>query len=254
MSGDLVALAVFVGLLFAVYLLPPDTSLAQVREAGLLRACVPTSYPPLVTGEANAPGIDVELLRELAKRMDVGLSLNSNSAMGRDFNPRNWGVTRAQCEIIAGGVVGSVGTRSFLEITPAYTETGWAMTAPTIGDLRGKRVGVFTGISGLDRLALSRYLREREAQIIVVPNAADLADGIARGRFDVAITEALLARRTAAAQGWPVAWLPGELGPQPLVYGLWKGDLTLKREIVSAFDSLMRDGTARAIIARYAPQ
>ena len=39
------------GLLAAVNFLPPDTSLGEVRAAGVLRACVPTAYPPLVTGD-----------------------------------------------------------------------------------------------------------------------------------------------------------------------------------------------------------
>ena len=51
------------GLLGAVYLLPPDTALQQVRAAGALRVCLPPSYPPLVTGDPSAPGIDVELLQ-----------------------------------------------------------------------------------------------------------------------------------------------------------------------------------------------
>lgn len=43
------------GLLAAVNLLPPDTSLSEVRAAGVLRACLPTAYPPLVTGDPAAP-------------------------------------------------------------------------------------------------------------------------------------------------------------------------------------------------------
>jgi len=54
------------GLLAGVYLLPADTSLREVRRAGLLRACMPPLYPPLVTGTPEAPGLDVELLRALA--------------------------------------------------------------------------------------------------------------------------------------------------------------------------------------------
>ena len=41
--------------------------------------------------------------------MKVRLALNVNPAMGRDFNPSNWRITRAQCEIVAGGVVTSRG-------------------------------------------------------------------------------------------------------------------------------------------------
>ena len=55
------------GLLAGVYLLPADTSLSEVRRGGLLRACMPPVYPPLVTSDPSAPGIDVELLRALAE-------------------------------------------------------------------------------------------------------------------------------------------------------------------------------------------
>src|SRR5271163_3888270 len=155
--------ALIFGLLVAVNLLPPDTSLSEVRAAGVLRACVPTTYPPLVTGDPAAPGIDIELLGALAKNMGLRLIVSANAAMGRDFNPRNWHITRAQCDVLAGGVVGSPQTRSFLETSPSYAQTGWAfLSREPIGQLAGRRAGVLVGISGLDRLALSRFLREQK--------------------------------------------------------------------------------------------
>ena len=85
---------VTLSLLGAVYALRPDTSLSEARKAGVLRACMPPAYPPLVTGDRDAPGIDVELLRAVAKDMGVELAVSTNQAMGQDFNPRNWRVTR----------------------------------------------------------------------------------------------------------------------------------------------------------------
>jgi hypothetical protein len=38
-----------------------------------------------------------------------------------------------------------------------------------------------------------------------------------------------------------------------VVFGLWKGDLTLKRAIVSALDQAQRNGEIATIIARYSP-
>jgi ABC-type amino acid transport substrate-binding protein len=245
------------GLLAAVNLLPPDTSLSEVRAAGVLRACLPTSYPPLVTGDPAAPGIDVELLRGLARSMDVRLVASTNAAMGRDFNPRNWHITRAQCDVLAGGVVASPQTRSFLETSPSYAETGWAVVVPKpigeqrLGDLAGRRAGVLVGISGLDRLALSRLLREQKVEVTIVSDAAELEQGLRDGKFDVGVTEFLLAGQIAARQGWKVDWAPPVLARYPLVLGLWKGDLTLKRSIVSSLDKLERNGDVAAIMSRY---
>jgi ABC-type amino acid transport substrate-binding protein len=240
------------GLLGGVYALPPDTSLSEVRKSGLLRVCMPPSYPPLVTGNSEAPGIDVELVQAVARKIGVRMVVNLNQAMGLDFNPRNWRVTRAQCEVLAGGVVASPTTRSFLETSPSYAQTGWALVAPKPpADIQGRRVGVLTGISGLDRLALSRYLRAQAAEVTIVPNAAEFVQGLRAGRFDVGVTERLLGGQLAAREGWSVEWAAAELPRYPVVFGLWKGDLTLKRAIVSGLETLARDGEVAKIIARY---
>jgi polar amino acid transport system substrate-binding protein/cystine transport system substrate-binding protein/membrane-bound lytic murein transglycosylase F len=87
------------GLLAGVYLLPADTSLSEVRRgapaclhaAGLSAArhqrcqCRPASMS-IAAGaarEARAEAFD-----------------HAQSAIGQDFNPRNWRVTRAQCEVL----------------------------------------------------------------------------------------------------------------------------------------------------------
>jgi ABC-type amino acid transport substrate-binding protein len=251
---DVITFTGVFGLLGAVYLLPPDTALQQVHAAGTLRVCIPPSYPPLVTGHPAAPGIDVELLQSIAGELGVRLVTVANPAMGRDFNPRAWRITRAQCEVLAGGVVGSATTRSFLDTTPGYAETGWAWLAPHPSvSLQGQRVGVLVGVSGLDRVALGAWLRAAKAQVTVVTDAAALAQGLQDGRFDVGVTERLLAVQLAGPKGWSVGWMPAELVRYPIVFGLWKGDLTLKRAIVSAQQRVRRSGEMDRIIARYIP-
>jgi ABC-type amino acid transport substrate-binding protein len=257
---DVITFAGVFGLLGAVYLLPPDTALQQVRASGTLRVCMPPSYPPLVTGDPAAPGIDIELLQAIARDLGVRLVTVVNPMMGRDFNPRAWRITRAQCEVLAGGVVGSPITRSFLDTTPGYAETGWAWLsphpdiAPPLGQpFKGKRVGVLVGVSGLDRVALAAWLRAAKTDVTIVADATELERGLADGRFDAGITERLSAVALAAPRGWAVGWMPAELSRYPIVLGLWKGDLTLKRAIVSAQQRVERSGEMATIMARYIP-
>src|SRR5271166_930899 len=251
---DIISFAGVFGLLGAVYLLPPDTALRQVRAAGTLRVCLPPSYPPLVTGDPTKPGIDVDLLRAITRELGVSLVTVVNPAMGRDFNPRNWRITRAQCEVLAGGVVGSAITRSFLETTQTYARTGWAWISPHTGaSLEGRRIGVLVGVSGLDRVALAAWLRAAKAQVTVTLDATELVQGLKNGRFDVGITERLLAVELATPLGWNIGWMPAELGRYPVVLGLWKGDLTLKRAIVSVMRRMQHNGELAAITARYIP-
>lgn len=241
-----------IGLLLLVAFLPPDTSLSEVEENHAIRACVPTTYPPLVTGDPDRPGIDIEILRAVADYLGVKLLLSPNDAMGRDFNPRNWAITRGNCQVLAGGVVDSTLTQSFLDTGPPYAKTGWALVAPApLENIDGLTVGALTLVSGLDRIGLASYLRRKKVTARVVRNAQDLVDGIASGVLDGGITEMLLAGGLAADNDWWVTPLPDELARYNLVIGLWKGDLTLKRKIDKAFRQFESDGTLAAILQRY---
>ena len=249
---DLRPLLAIVFLLAAVYLLPTDTSLDQIRQAGVLRACVPTSLPPLVTGNQADPGIDVEILQHIADDIGVRLLLLTNSGIGRDFNPHNWRVTRAQCQIIAGGVIASTTTRSFLETTQPHLETGWALILPVpLDTLADSTVGFFAGVTGLDRIALSRFLRDQQARARIVNDVPILVDGLYQGEFAAGVSEALTARVIAGENDWQVQWLPEALGREPVALGLWKSDLTLKRSVERALQRLERRGGLQEIIERY---
>jgi ABC-type amino acid transport substrate-binding protein len=249
---DTIGTLPILGLLAAVYLLPPDTSLSEVRHAGVLHVCLPPVDPPFVTGDSQAPGIDVEILQALARELGLKLAPVPEPAMGRDFNPRGWHVTRAACEVLAGGVVASPTTRSFLETSLPYAQTGWALLAPLpVAELHARKIGVFTPPSGLDRIALASHLRAAQVQPILVSSADALVAGLRDGRFEVGVTERLLAERIANRESLVADWLPGDLPRYPVAFGLWKGDLTLKRAIGSGLERLERDGTTAAILAKY---
>lgn len=247
--------------LAAVYLLPPDTSLAEVRRAGTLHVCLPSLAAPFVTGDAKAPGIDIEILQALARDLGLTLAPVPEPAMGRDFNPRSWHVTRAACEVLAGGLAASPMTRSFLETSPPYAETGWALltlqppsssaSAGSLADLHGRKVGVFAPPSGLDRIALATALRAQEAEVIVLPNAQALTTGLREGRFEAGVTEKLTADRIADSEHLAVDWLPGDLPRYGVAFGLWKGDLTLKRAFAGALEQHIKDGSVATILMRY---
>ncbi len=249
---DVLSFGAVLALLVCVSLLPPDTSLKEVEATASLKACVPPLYPPLVTGDPDRPGIDIELLRAVAGHMGVSLQISENRAMGRDFNPRNWNLNRAQCQVIAGGVVNSAQTRSFLETGPPYADTGWAVVSRApLASIEGLRIGTLALVSGLDRIGLASFLRAGSATARVVANPDALVAGIAEGTLDAGVTEAMLASQLASENNWAVAWAPPELSRYHLVFGLWKGDITLKRAIEEAFAALAADGTIAAILDRY---
>jgi polar amino acid transport system substrate-binding protein/cystine transport system substrate-binding protein/membrane-bound lytic murein transglycosylase F len=217
--------------------------LDAVEKSGVLRACLPPSYPPLVNGEA---GLDVELLRGAAGELGVGFVAVGVPEMGRSFDPHGWRVTRAQCDLLAGGVLDTPVTRSFLDVTAAHAVTGWAWIGkgPSF-----RRVGVLVSATGLDRVGLAAWLQGAGATVEVLPDGEAAIAGLRGGRLDVVITERLLAVDMARREGLLVGWV----GPErvSVVFGLWKGDVTLKRAVSAAFARLEQRGEVARLRERY---
>ena len=249
---DAATISFVAGLLALVYVLPPDTSLSEIQRIGLLKVCVPPSYPPLVTDDPDAPGFEVELLEEIAQRLDLRLVLSVNSAINADFNPANWRVTRAQCQVIAGGIAATELTRSFLDTTEPHLDTGWVLIGEDPGaSLSGRTVGFFAGLSGRDRLALGRTLRSAGATVRLLQSREDLANAIASNEVDVGITDALAGRQIANERDWTVIWLYAEWDRDPIAFGLWKGDVTLKRALVATIGEIEAEGRFEELGRRY---
>ncbi len=248
-------LAVVFALLFAVSFLPPDNALREVNAAGRIAVCMPPDYPPLVIqGGGERPGFDVELVRAVAERSGWRLTVVTNSAMGRDFNPRSWRVTRAQCRMLAGGLALSPMTRSFLDTTPGHLRTGWVMVGAAADPpvlAAGTRVGFFPGLSGLDRIGLGQYLRGIGVEVRLVSDARALRTGLEDGDFDVAITEALLADQTFEDEAWAVEWMPEETGHFPVGIGFWRGDLTLRMHVERVLNELADEGVVADLAETY---
>jgi len=113
-------------------------------------------------------------------------------------------------------------------------------------------VGVFPGLSGFDRVALGRLLRGAGAEVVVVNDRAELQAGLAGGDFVFAVTESLAARQIAADTGLRVRWLSDGFDRLPIAFGLWKGELTLKRAVNRALEQMQSSGRTDAILADYA--
>ncbi len=247
-------IAFIAALLTAISFLPPDTSLADRQKAGVLKVCVPASYPPLITGNPAEPGYDAELVEAIANELDLRLTLNTLPAIGQDFNPRNWFLTRAQCDLVAGGVADTAQTRGFLQTIPTDAETGWVgISANGSMPASGSVVGVLPGTSGLDRLALSTWLRQQGLRAQLLRSPAQLQSSLESGAITAAITERFVAGTIDLKENtFGLFWLPESIFPHyRMALGLWKGDQTLKRAVAKALDNLAKTGALTALEERY---
>ena len=91
----------------------------------------------------------------------------------------------------------------------------------------------------------------RPSRSTLAPSADALVAGLRDGRFEAGVTDKLSADQIAAREHWPADWLPGDLPRMPLAFGLWKGDLTLKRAVAGGLERLERNGAVAAVLVRY---
>lgn len=249
-AGDIALVA---GLLSGLSFLPPDNSLTDVRQSGVVKLCVPPSAPPFARDDPQAPGFDVALVRMVAQEIGIRTTVNVVSSIGQDFNPRNWRVTRGQCNVIAGGVADTVQTRNFLQTIPTRTETGWVGVSRSAAlPEKGSVWAVWPGASGLERLALSAWLRRRGARAQLVRSVDEVPALLDAGRVDGAIMERYLAASIDASGRYRSVWLPQpEFERRRMALGLWKGDQTLYRAVKAAVEKLEKSDQVDSIRIQY---
>jgi len=228
----------------AVTLLPPDTSLEQAERRGVLSACVPPLPEP-----GSGTTLERELLAAIAEKMNLRLTLYEVPAMTSNFDLRNWGINRAQCLVLSAGITDTPLTRAFIDVSPPYAENGVvAIVKAGTGGIAGLTVAVPSNLQSVDRLTLSRHLRRERARVQLVRNSEEAMALLQSGAVDAAVVPAQEA--TVPAGDWSAIELPPPLSSGPIVFGLWKGDLTLKRAFSDALEALKADGTVDAIRKR----
>lgn len=266
--NTLINLGAIFALLLAVSFLPADTSLSQIKDRGVLKLCVPAYYPPLVTGDQQHPGYDIELVKAIADKIGVRLAVNKMESIGRDFNPRNWMLSRGQCDLLAGGVADTVQMRNFMQTIPTGIQLGWMLLSLDGHSLqKGDQIFVIPGNTGLNRLELSSWLRNQGVSARVVSMkageekiAGQVLSAIIHGDVQGLVAENFIACSLLKAKGGETnikaSWLfsvddetrnaelAGGVAGQTysMALSLWKGDVTLKRAVEKTLKDLSRNG------------
>ncbi|PNY80132.1 substrate-binding periplasmic protein [Deinococcus koreensis] len=208
--------------------LPPDNSLARVKAAGVLTACVPPSLPPFISSDGSAAtGSEARLIEAAARRMGVPVGWNIQAAWGTSPDPVDWGVRPESCDVLAGGIVVNAETQGLMQVLP-YRTVGWALlsTAP-----QPTKLAVVTNHWGLAADDAYGWADARGLDFLAYPSATEALAALRSGERD-----SVLALEDEVE--WLRAQLPGSrpqalptLPRQTLALGLWKNNITLKRVV-----------------------
>ena len=153
--------------------------------------------------------------------------------MGRSFNPRNWQLTRGQCDIVGGGLAVTGATRDFLTLLPNGGRIELLRFGSGDSLARGAVVGVYAGGAGLDRVRLSAFMRQQGWRPRLMESPAALAQMVRDGG------QAIASSLTDLPDDLPRLPLPPDAGQvSDLAFGLWRGDTTLTRAVRTALSGV----------------
>jgi len=218
------------GLLYAVSFLPADTSLHDRQQHGVLRFCVPDVTHPLLSDSVDrGPGPEAILVQRIADALSLQLQVVEISNMRRSFNPRDWHVSRAACDILGGGLADSETNRGFLTMIPTGAYLGMLRTGSADLPARGTEMGIHMGNAGLDRVRLSAWMRSQGWKTRNLSKVEDLSAWIGAGKPALVST---LVDLPPDVPHQPLVEIPG-MNVQ-LALGMWKGDMTLIRAVRTA--------------------
>ncbi|MEV5003067.1 ABC transporter substrate-binding protein [Nocardioides sp. LML1-1-1.1] len=227
------------------------TGAAVVKE-GTLTVCSDVPYPPFEDfdkgSELGFKGFDVDIVNEVAKRLDLKLAYQDSSF---DALQSGQALNAGQCDLAASAMTITDDRKKNIDFSEGYYDSKQSLLVPAdskiaaIGDLDGVKVGVQQGTTG------KAYTEEnaKGAKVVTLPSDAEMFQAIKAGQV-----EALL-------QDLPVNLDHTKDGKFKVVetydtdeqYGLAikKGNSQLVEDVNGALAEMRKDGTYETLYNKY---
>jgi len=225
-----------------------DPSLRRVREAGRLKVGLDPSYPPFenVDAAGRLDGLDVDLARELARRLGVAAQF-----VALDVGGLYDAVVARQCDV----AVGVPPIREFLaevRYSRPYFNAGQVLVVrrgldKAIGP--GLVVGVESG-SGADLQARALAERLGRPDLRRATSLDALKAELAAGQLDGIVLDAVTAYELLKARP-DLALGAGPLTQEPYVVVVHRYDASLLKEIDAVLGALDREGYLRELVKKW---
>jgi His/Glu/Gln/Arg/opine family amino acid ABC transporter permease subunit len=225
----------------------PGGALARIQSAGVLRVAIDATYPPMEYLEGGQPvGFDVDLARELARRLGVTAEF-----IVMDWDGILAGLTSGRYDIIL----------SSMNITPARQQqvdfveyarmsqvfvTTQGRHIRTEQELAGQRVAVQTNTTS------QRWVEQLQQRGVAVrevrpfPGATECFAAVKSGQADVIVIDEPVGRFFSRRDASFV--ITGQaLEPEPIGIAINKQDKDLSAAISRAFEDIRRSGELKRL-------
>lgn len=226
-------------------------TLERVRDAGYVRVAVTFANPPWnFLDRGNRPmGYDVDVAREVARRMGVG----AVTFIGSDFANFVGGIRAGRFDMVIAGQSITVERREMVDFSRPYAVNGVAVfvrkgntAIDGVRDLAGKKIAVSEGTV---QAAFART-SIRDAKVKTYRNATLALTDLSWGRVDAALVSRFQGVYLATEKGLAITPV-SILHDYVLSMSFHKGSPAFKRAVDDAVNGMIGDGTLSAISRRW---
>jgi ABC-type amino acid transport substrate-binding protein len=233
---------------------PTDDAWDRVRETGTLRVGMDASFPPFesVAADGTLAGFDVELARELGKRLSVEVQFVANLPYDGLYDA----LAVDRVDVVISALVVNPARMADFAYSTSYFDAGQVLVTregetaiEAMSDLSGRTLAVEFGTQG--DMEARRWSR-RLADLAVVPHqtAADALAAVAAGEAEAALVDHVSALAATQAQnGLIVAGEP--VVEEPYAVAVRQDSRRLLRAINEALADMAADGTMETLVTQW---
>lgn len=228
-----------------------DTSLTDIQEKKELVLGLDASFPPMgfTDKDQNIIGFDIDLAKEVAKRMDVKLKLQ----------PINWDskeqeLDTGNIDCIWNGLTYSEERAEKMLCSTPYMENHQVLVLPkdskikSLADIKKQSVGVQKGSTTSD--AVDKTDELKDADIVLMSDNVQILNDLGNG-LQAAVMDEVVAKYYTAKDEGKYKVLAADLATEDYVIGFRKDDKALCKEVENQLKEMAKDGSLAKISKKW---
>ena len=243
-------------ILTAAFALAEDTGLADIMAKGKLVMGFDEAYPPMGFVDENGEhvGFDIDLAKEVAKRMGIELVLQPISWDAKELE-----LSSRKLDCIWSGLTITEERRQQMLFTMPYLANEQIMVVmadsgiASVADTAGKVLGTQAGSASVDVLEANPAVKDALAEIALSDDFVAALMDLRLGGIDVLLIDSVVGNYYIAQQDDPAAFsvLPEVLQAEEYGIAVRQGEETLADAINAQLIAIQEDGTLDAIRANW---
>ena len=227
-----------------------DNSLEDIKKAGTLVMGLDDSFPPMGFRDKNNEivGYDVDLAKEVAKRLGVTLKLQPI-----DWSTKEQELNTKKIDCIWSGFTMTKERTEAMAFTGAYLDNAQVAIVKnessinSLQDLSGKTIGVQAGSSAWEAVSADKNLLNSINGVVEFEENLTALNDLGIENIDAVVMDLVVAEYTIKQANYPYRILEQGLANEEYGVAFRKNDVKLRDEVQKILEEIQKDGTAESI-------